>query len=117
MTLAYNKATGEIAISKLSQVEYNAFDGLALKWNKQMGALVGVASIEVLQAVAHFMTLPPVLKERLTTLTSELSRYEKERNNEDPEELYPYPIKAKMFKHQIRGANMALLKWGWINGT
>lgn len=116
MTIAYNKETEEIALSKLSSIEYSALETLNLKWNRQMGALVGKASIDVLNAINAFQTLPPVLKARLDALTSELARYEKERSNAEPKEMYPYPIKATMFKHQIRGANLALMKFGWLGG-
>ena len=39
----------------------------------------------------------------------------RERLKEDPVPLYPYPVKTSMYKHQIRGANMAMLTMGLIN--
>ena len=34
---------------------------------------------------------------------------------EDPVPLYKYPVKYPLFKHQTRGANMALITFGLID--
>ena len=39
---------------------------------------------------------------------------DQERMKEDPEPLYKYPVKFPLFKHQVRGANMALITFGLI---
>ncbi len=35
--------------------------------------------------------------------------------NENPKPFYPYPVKMPLYRHQIRGANMALLVFGFID--
>ena len=34
--------------------------------------------------------------------------------NEHPVPFYKYPVKLPLYAHQTRGANMALLTFGWI---
>ena len=40
---------------------------------------------------------------------------DEERMAEEPVPLYNYPVKYPLFKHQTRGANMALLTFGLVD--
>ena len=51
----------------------------------------------------------------LDDLKRRRDRIEAERFNPDPVPLVHYPVKAKLYKHQLRGANMAMLVFGEVS--
>ena len=34
--------------------------------------------------------------------------------NPEPVPFYKYPVKMPLYAHQVRGANMAMLTFGWM---
>jgi hypothetical protein len=40
---------------------------------------------------------------------------DRERIRAEPVPLYKYPVKLPLYKHQVRGVNMALLTFGFID--
>lgn len=85
-----------------------------MKWNKRTQTLAGAADLELLDKLSSIVKLPPVVEARHTELKQLAAAVDAERMAKEPVALYPYPVKLDMYQHQLRGANMALLTFGWI---
>ena len=85
-----------------------------MKWSKAEQMLYGPADIELLNKLAGIVRLPGPIEERRQKLNEVAAAVDRERMKEDPEPLYKYPVKLSLYKHQIRGANMALMVFGLI---
>lgn len=85
-----------------------------MKWSKAEQMLYGPADIELLNRLAGIIKLPEPIEKRRAHLNEVAAAVDRERMNEDPKPLYKFPVKLPLFKHQIRGANMALMVFGLI---
>ena len=85
-----------------------------LKWDKRNKMLTGVADIELLDKLAGIVRLPPAIEAHRAELHRVQDAVDAERMNPDPEPLVQPPIKLSMYKHQVRGFNMALLTFGLV---
>lgn len=85
-----------------------------MKWSKAEQMLYGPADIELLNKLAGLVRLPGPIEQRRQKLNKVAAAVDRERMKEDPEPLYKYPVKLSLYKHQIRGANMALMVFGLI---
>lgn len=85
-----------------------------MKWSKAEQMLYGPADIELLNKLAGIVRLPGPIEERRQKLNEVAAAVDRERVKEEPEPLYKYPVKLSLYKHQIRGANMALMVFGLI---
>lgn len=102
----------------LSQVgEY--YDSIAdtgqFKWNRRNKTMEAAMTVESLSALNEAVgRLPPLLKEHLDILMrrDELLQKQRESLSGDPKPLFAYPVKAKLMRHQIAGANMAMIVFG-----
>lgn len=83
------------------------------KWDKKSQSLVGTADLELLDKLTSIVRLPPAVESRRTELKKLAAAVDRERMNENPEAFYKYPVKMPLYAHQIRGANMCLLTFGW----
>lgn len=86
-----------------------------MKWNKKLQQLEGIADMELLDKLASIVRLPPSIEQHRADLHKVQDAVDRERVNENPEPAYPYPVKMSLYKHQVRGANMALLTFGLIS--
>lgn len=86
-----------------------------MKWSKAEQMLYGPADIELLNKLAGLVRLPGPIEQRQKHLNEVAEAVDRERMNEDPKPLYKYPVKLPLYKHQIRGANMALMVFGLID--
>lgn len=86
-----------------------------MKWNKKLQQLEGIADMELLDKLASIVRLPPSIEQHRADLHKVQDAVDRERVNDDPEPAYPYPVKMPLYKHQVRGANMALLTFGLIS--
>lgn len=85
-----------------------------MKWSKAEQMLYGPADMELLNKLAGIVRLPGPIEERRQKLNEVAAAVDRERMKEEPEPLYKYPVKLPLYKHQIRGANMALMVFGLI---
>ncbi len=98
-----------------------------MKWDKQTRSLTGTASLELLEKLSKITTLPtdggvspktgkpyPNIAEYYEKLCRTREAVDKERLTENPIPIYKPPVKSTLYKHQIRGYNMALLTFGWV---
>lgn len=85
-----------------------------MKWSKAEQMLYGPADMELLNKLAGLVRLPAPIEERRQHLNKVAAAVDRERMKEEPVPLYKYPVKLPLYKHQIRGANMALMVFGLI---
>ena len=85
-----------------------------MRWNRAKKWLEGYADLDLLNKVHEIAQLPPSVERRRLELQRLQDAINRERANERPEAFYPFPVKMKLYAHQVRGANMALLNFGWI---
>lgn len=85
------------------------------RWIRKDKTMRGRFCLATLDALASCCKLPPHIaleRERLRVISDAV---EAQRADDDPKPLVPFPIKdAALMKHQIRGANMALLIFGAV---
>lgn len=84
-----------------------------MKWDKKTQTLRGTADLELLDRLSSIVRLPPAIAERRNHLQTIQAAVDRERVNQTPTPLYNFPVKMSLYSHQIRGANMALLTFGW----
>lgn len=85
-----------------------------MKWDKKSATLRGTADLELLDKLAGMVRLPPAIEDRRTRLHAVQDAVDRERINPEPQPFYKYPVKLPLYAHQTRGANMALLTFGWV---
>ena len=72
-------------------------------------------SLNLLDGLARFYKLPADMETKRQRLGKTRREIDAERLAEDPAPLLPYPVNANLYKHQIRGANMALRAFGALD--
>ena len=85
-----------------------------LTWDKPTQTLRGPVSLELLDRLAAICTLPSEIAAERQRLRAIREAVDAERGNEHPVPLTRYPVKAKLFDHQIRGCNMCMLTFGAV---
>lgn len=85
-----------------------------MRWNKKLKQLEGIADLELLDKLSSIVRLPPAIEAHRAELHRVQAAVDRERVNPDPAPLYPYPVKLPLYRHQTRGANMALLTFGMV---
>lgn len=83
-------------------------------WDKASKQLRGTADLELLDKLAGLVRLTPSVEARRRELRWALDAVDQERTNPEPRPFYKYPVKLPLYAHQVRGANMALLEFGWV---
>ncbi len=101
-------ANGNVYIQN-TKAEYPIVKGLPnAKFDKKIKAWVVPATLDILDRLQRFVKLTPKLEAERQRLQRKQALIDKERMDEEPVPLVDYPVKVKLFRHQIRGANMAL---------
>ena len=85
-----------------------------MKWDRKAQLLRGTADIELLDKLASIVRLPPAIEDRRSRLHALQDAVDAERVNPEPTPFFKYPVKLPLYAHQMRGANMALLTFGWV---
>lgn len=85
-----------------------------MKWNKSLKQLEGIADMELLDKLAGICRLPSAIEAHRQRLHEVQDAVDAERMNPQPTPMYRYPVKLPLYSHQVRGANMALLTFGFI---
>ena len=86
-----------------------------MRWNKGMQWLEGPATMELLDRMAKLVRLPEQIESERLRMKRIQDAVDKERMKEKPTNVYYYPVKANLFMHQQKAANMAALTFGWIS--
>lgn len=85
-----------------------------MRWDGKNKSLKGTADLELLDKLSGLVRLAPSVEARRQELRRVLDAVDRERMNPEPKPFYPYPVKLPLYQHQVRGANMALLEFGWV---
>lgn len=85
-----------------------------MKWNRSLKQLEGIADMELLDKLAGLFRLPAHIEEYRQRLHTVQDAVDRERMNPAPVPMFNYPVKLPLYQHQVRGANMALLTFGFI---
>lgn len=107
---------GVVTIAELSNLDFQRLKNISgLRWNRTTHCMVGPVSLNLLDGLARFYKLPADMEAKRQRLGKTRREIDAERLAEDPAPLLPYPVKANLYKHQIRGANMALRAFGALD--
>ncbi len=102
--------SGQIIIKEASSVQFTIIKSWGkMKWSRSDQTLSGPADHELLNRLAGMVRLPENIEAERQRMNDVVAAIDKERMKEDPVPLYKYPVKMPLFKHQTRGANMALM--------
>ena len=64
--------------------------------------------------LTSIVRLPSTVEQRWRELHALQDAVDRERVNPEPAPFYKYPVKMPLYAHQVRGANMAMLTFGWM---
>lgn len=107
---------GVVTIAELSNLDFQRLKNISgLRWNRITRCMVGPVSLNLLDGLARYYKLPADMETKRQRLGKTRREIDAERLTEDPAPLLPYPVKANLYKHQIRGANMALRAFGALD--
>lgn len=107
---------GVVTIAELSNLDFQRLKNISgLRWNRTTRCMVGPVSLNLLDGLARYYKLPADMETKRQRLGKTRREIDAERLVEDPAPLLPYPVKANLYKHQIRGANMALRAFGALD--
>ena len=115
-----------IAIKDADGTEFSVIKSWGLtKWDPRRQQLTGAASFELLEKLSKMIELPtggisPKTGKRLPDIAGYYRKLckirkavDRERLEDEPAPIMPPPVKSPLYKHQIRGYNMAMLTFGW----
>lgn len=106
---------GKVILAEVDALNFEQLKRVGLlRWNKTARCFTGALSLDLLNSLQRIFRLPGYIEEERQRLLAVCRAVEAERAKEEPAPLYDYPVKAHLFRHQIRGANMAMLTFGWI---
>lgn len=106
---------GQLIVADVDSSRYAIIKSWNLmRWNKGMQWLEGNATKELLDRMAKLVRLPESIEAERIRLQKIEDAVDGERMKKTPTDLYKYPVKAKLFQHQQRAANMALLVFGLV---
>lgn len=102
---------GQIILAEIEPLRYEQLKRMGIfRRNKTTRTMTGPVSLDALNALHNRFTLPDFVETERERLAEVASQVEQQREGKEPKPLAAYPVRAQMFQHQIRGANMALLQ-------
>lgn len=113
--MKYSIKGDELVLSQVGE-GYDALAATGLyRWNrrdKTMRATVSDESITALEEIFHRLPDPLQAERRKLRRRAAMLQEQREQLEGDPKPLVQYPVKATLMRHQIVGANMALIQFG-----
>lgn len=89
-----------------------------MKWKKEDRMWYAPVSLELLDKLAEMTQfhLPPAIESERRNLKAIQDAVDQERlrPDKDIKPYYKFPVKPKLYSHQVRAANMALMTFGLI---
>lgn len=93
---------------------FNQLKELGMTWNRKKKRMECQATLENFCKLKRIFKLPPELEAECERLRAKHVRMEQERGSDSPVPCMDFPVKAKLYKHQIRAVNMALIQFDVI---
>lgn len=107
---------GQLLIKDVDNYQFQVIKSWnKMRWDKADKMLYAPVEAELLNKLSALVKLPPLIEEERKRMNSITAAVDAERMNEHPEPMYPYPVKLKLFDHQVRAANMAMMTFGLID--
>lgn len=107
---------GQLIVADVDSSRYAIIKSWNLmRWNKGMQWLEGPVTMELLDRMSKLVRLPEQIESERLRMKRVQDAVDKERMKEKPTNLYYYPVKANLFIHQQKAANMAALTFGWAS--
>ena len=107
---------GQVLLAEVNTDKYMQIKSRGLmKWSKAQQVLYGPATAELLNFLASLFRLPRPAEELRQKLLQVESAVDAQRMDPEPKPLYKFPVKLPLYRHQIRGANMALMAFGLVD--
>ena len=85
-----------------------------MKYDKRQQLLYGDATIDLLTFLATLFPLPGPAEDLKNDMIARQQAINDLRMDADPQPLIDYPVKRALYRHQVRGANMALIALGLV---
>lgn len=102
----------------LAQIEQARMDKLKktgmLRWNKAARTYSAPVTLDLLDVLAQIFPLPDTVEVERRRLAGIARQLDAQRAAAEPVPLTAYPVRAKLFRHQVRAANMAMLVFGAV---
>ncbi len=103
---------GQILLAEIEPERHGPLQKIGqLRWNRSSRTYSAPVSLELLDGLAKLFPLPDFIEAERRRLAEIARRIEAQRAAEKPEPICRYPVKADLFAHQIRAANMALIRF------
>lgn len=98
----------------LAQIEQARMDKLKktgmLRWNRAARTYSAPVTLDLLEVLAQIFPLPDTVEAERQRLAGIARQLDAQRAASEPVPLTSYPVRANMFRHQVRAANMALIQ-------
>ena len=98
----------------LAQIEQARMDKLKktgmLRWNKAARTYSAPVTLDLLDVLSQIFPLPDTVEAERQRLAGIARQLDAQRAASEPVPLTSYPVRAKLFRHQVRAANMALIQ-------
>ena len=98
----------------LAQIEQARMDKLKktgmLRWNRAVRTYSAPVTLDLLEVLAQIFPLPDTVEAERRRLAGIARQLDAQRAASEPVPLTSYPVRAKLFRHQVRAANMALIQ-------
>lgn len=104
-----------VVLSQVGEYYDKIADTGQFRWNRRNKTMEAPMTVESLGALLQAVgRLPPLLQDRLKILERRDAMLQEQRESldKDPKPLFDYPVKATLMRHQIVGANMAMIVFG-----
>lgn len=106
---------GQIYMKDLDEVQASVIRSWpGFRSIRAAGLTQGPANLDALDRLAKMVRLPAYIEEERQRLTAVQAAVDRERTAETPEPLFRYPVTKKLYAHQVRASNMALLVFGLV---
>ena len=87
-----------------------------MRWDKRAKCMRARATLDTLEGLAGIFTLPPNMRALRERLKAKQDMIDRIRADENPKPLMDCPVKVKLYKHQIKAVNMALVEFDVLGG-
>lgn len=106
---------GQVIIADVDNIQYQIIKSWNLtRWDKAKKWITGPVSRDLLNKLSELVRLPEPIEAERQRMNEVQRAVDAERMKENPVPLCKFPVKIDLFKHQIRGVNMALITFGLI---